>query len=80
MTITDDGKGFRTKAVLSDKRKGRLGLLGMKERLEMVGGKLIINSIPGKGTTLRTEMPFGSRTVGGGGKTRRSRPLMPNFD
>jgi PAS domain S-box-containing protein len=68
MTITDDGKGFRTKAVLSDKRKGRLGLLGMKERLEMVGGKLIINSIPGKGTTLRTEMPFGSRTVGGGAK------------
>jgi len=37
----------------------RLGLLGMRERLEMVGGRFEIASAPGQGTTITAEMPFG---------------------
>jgi len=36
----------------------------MRERLEMVGGRFEIESVPGQGTTVTTEMPFGK-----GGKT-----------
>ena len=52
LTITDDGKSFDVKRVLRTKGNGRLGLLGMRERLEMVGGKFSIKSTPGQGTTV----------------------------
>ena len=45
LSITDDGKGFDS----SIQRK-TLGLLGMKERAQMIGGTLTINSKPCKGT------------------------------
>src|ERR1041384_5735430 len=51
LRIKDNGKGFPTDRVLHAKRGKRLGLLGMKERLEMVGGNFTIESAPGKGTT-----------------------------
>jgi signal transduction histidine kinase len=44
--------------VLHAKRNKRLGLLGMRERVEMVGGSLRIESAPGQGTTIRAEIPF----------------------
>jgi PAS domain S-box-containing protein len=65
MEIEDDGKGFQTERVLQAKARKRLGLLGMRERVEMVGGTFSIESIPGKGTTVHAEIPFG----GAGGKT-----------
>jgi signal transduction histidine kinase len=40
------------------KNPKRLGLVGMKERMEMVGGGLTIESAPGKGTTVRAQVPF----------------------
>ncbi len=48
LTISDDGKGFVTNSV----NKKTLGLLGMKERSLSIGGKLMIESEPGKGTTV----------------------------
>src|ERR1035441_8133083 len=36
----------------------RLGLLGMRERVEMVGGTFCIASAPGEGTTIEVEVPF----------------------
>ena len=36
----------------------RLGLLGMRERLEMVGGKFGVESTPGKGTTITAQVPL----------------------
>src|ERR1041384_2131118 len=51
LEIRDNGRGFPTDRVLHAKRGKRLGLLGMKERLEMVGGNFTIESAPGKGTT-----------------------------
>lgn len=57
MEISDNGKSFPIRKVLQTKTK-RLGLVGMRERVEMVGGNLTIESTPGKGTTVRAEIPF----------------------
>jgi signal transduction histidine kinase len=46
--------------VLFAKRHQRLGLLGMRERVEMVGGSFSVESAPGKGTTIRSQIPFGN--------------------
>jgi two-component system sensor histidine kinase DegS len=59
MEIHDDGKSFSVERVLADLRIQRLGLLGMRERVEMVGGSFTIESARGKGTTVRAEIPFG---------------------
>jgi signal transduction histidine kinase len=58
MKIKDDGKGFETERVLSARRGQRLGLLGMRERLDMVGGKFTVTSRPGKGTTVLAQVPL----------------------
>jgi len=58
MEISDNGKSFQVDKILSAKNHKRLGLIGMKERIEMVGGSLAIESAPGKGTTVRAEVPF----------------------
>ena len=50
LTITDDGKSFDMKRVLRMKGNGRLGLLGMRKRLQMDGGKFSVKSTPGHGT------------------------------
>ena len=52
MKIKDDGKSFEVERVLHGRGNKRLGLLGMRERLEMIGGHLEIESVPGKGTTV----------------------------
>ena len=50
--IEDDGRGFGT----GDKSSG-LGLLGMRERIALVDGRLEVESTPGSGTTLSIEVP-----------------------
>ena len=50
--IEDDGRGFDAMA----EHEG-LGLLGIRERLQLIGGKLTIESGPTSGTTLRAEVP-----------------------
>ncbi len=59
MTIGDDGKSFQVQRVLLARGSKRLGLLGMRERLEMVGGRFEVESAPGKGTTITAQIPFG---------------------
>lgn len=58
MDVHDDGKSFQVQQALSSQTNKRLGLLGMRERVEMVGGILVIESSPGQGTTVRAEIPF----------------------
>ncbi len=58
MEVHDNGKSFEVPKMLSAKTNPRLGLLGMRERIEMVGGTLTIDSSPGKGTTVRAEIPL----------------------
>lgn len=57
MEIVDDGIGFKPSGGSLTRKGRRLGLLGMRERMEMVGGTLTIQSAPGHGTTLRAEFP-----------------------
>lgn len=57
MEITDNGRGFSPEEKLKgQKRSGRLGLLGMQERLRLVGGTFAIDSSPGRGTRVRVEL------------------------
>ena len=63
MDVHDNGKSFSVKSTLSPKTNQRLGLLGMRERVEMVGGTLHIESAPGHGTTVRAEIPFGRKGI-----------------
>jgi signal transduction histidine kinase len=58
MQIKDDGKSFSVEQRLQAKGNKRLGLLGMKERIEMVGGTFCVESAPGEGTTIEVEIPF----------------------
>ena len=51
--IEDDGRGFDPDAT----REG-MGLDGMRERLGLIGGRLTIESRPGRGTTLVAKVPL----------------------
>jgi PAS domain S-box-containing protein len=58
MKIHDNGKSFHVERILNSKGRQRLGLLGMRERVEMVGGSFGVESAPGKGTTIEVKFPF----------------------
>ncbi len=58
MDIHDNGQSFNVEKTLLASSNKRLGLVGMKERIEMVGGSLVIRSVPDRGTTVRAEIPF----------------------
>jgi signal transduction histidine kinase len=55
LTIQDDGKGF-TKGREFDTQS--LGLLGMRERANLVGGEINIESAPDKGTRIALKVPL----------------------
>ncbi len=57
LIVQDDGRSFDVARTLHVKRYKRLGLLGMRERIEMVGGRFGVESTPGHGTTVRAEIP-----------------------
>jgi len=58
VTVCDDGKGFKMPESVGDlARTGQLGLVGMHERAQLLGGRLTIRSEPGRGTTLTLEVP-----------------------
>jgi signal transduction histidine kinase len=52
LVVSDDGHGFDT-----DAEHGGFGLVGMRERVALAGGRLEIESRPGGGTILRAELP-----------------------
>ena len=54
--IEDDGVGFRVERV----RDGALGLVGMRERVGLLGGRFEVESAPGSGTTIVAELPHDS--------------------
>jgi signal transduction histidine kinase len=79
MKIKDDGKSFKVERVLPANGGKRLGLLGMRERLEMIGGHLDIESAPGKGTTIIAQIPLG-KLRGGGALTQSVETKRPESD
>ncbi|MGB6473991.1 MAG: ATP-binding protein [Candidatus Sulfotelmatobacter sp.] len=55
--VHDDGVGFDAPSVLSSKKRNGLGLVGIRERLNAVGGALQIDSMVGQGTELLVKIP-----------------------
>jgi signal transduction histidine kinase len=57
LLVEDDGRGFDP----AEPHEGRLGLVGMRERAQLAGGRLEIRSAPGTGTTVRLQLehPYG---------------------
>ena len=53
VVVEDDGRGFDPRTT----RTGSLGFVGMRERVELVGGRLTVESAPGAGTTIAAEVP-----------------------
>lgn len=59
LTLCDDGRGFSLGAVLGGgSRERRLGLLGMRERVHLLGGRLDVVSAPGRGTRVTARVPL----------------------
>ena len=60
--VRDDGYGFDVDEAISSKERPRgLGLLGMKERIEILKGTLKISSYPGGGTEIDINIPINWR-------------------
>ncbi|GIN12025.1 MULTISPECIES: sensor histidine kinase [Shouchella] len=53
LVIRDDGKGFD----LSERKESSFGLIGMKERVNMLNGKMTIHSKPQEGTNILIQLP-----------------------
>jgi signal transduction histidine kinase len=64
MKIKDDGKSFQVERVLNGKGSKHLGVLGMRERLEMIGGSFEVESAPGAGTSITAQIPLGTTARG----------------
>jgi signal transduction histidine kinase len=57
VTVEDDGVGFDLTASDRIDSEHRLGLIGIRERVSRLGGQLLLESAPGKGTRLTVELP-----------------------
>ncbi|MFO8010014.1 MAG: PAS domain S-box protein [Dehalococcoidia bacterium] len=58
ISVQDNGKGFDAPDSMADlPRYGKLGLAGMEDRAQLLGGTVEIISSPNKGTTVRVELP-----------------------
>lgn len=61
LTVYDNGQGFVPLPKLTNLvNQNKLGLIGMQERVESIGGSFEIHSGPGQGTTIRIKVPFPS--------------------
>jgi PAS domain S-box-containing protein len=59
LTVEDDGCGFDLEKVENlPATERRLGLLGMKERVRLAGGSLVLETSPGAGTTVLVRLPI----------------------
>jgi signal transduction histidine kinase len=58
LTVKDNGRGFNAEEAMDDlPHNGKLGLMGMQERVWLLGGTMEIISKSGEGTTLRFKIP-----------------------
>ena len=64
--VEDDGVGFDlTQGFSSNTPKQSMGLLGIKERTELLGGTLVIDTKPGGGTRVLVEVPVDWEQIDG---------------
>ncbi len=59
LAVDDDGSGFDATAI----PPGHLGIAGMRARAEKIGGRLTVDSRPGRGTTIEAIVPAAERPV-----------------
>ena len=57
LKISDDGRAFTPERVAEAQNDGHLGLLGIRERAELLGGLLLLEAVPGQGTTIHVKIP-----------------------
>jgi signal transduction histidine kinase len=71
-SVTDDGQGFEPETTLIEAaRRGHLGLVGMHERVHMLGGRTQIDSRPGGPTVVSVNLPPAPRSA-----SRRALPAV----
>ena len=58
LVVSDNGKGFNKENVKSHDLDGGYGLLSIKERVDLLNGKLDVISTPGKGTKIFASIPL----------------------
>jgi signal transduction histidine kinase len=59
--IEDDGQGFDVEATFARRQDGApFGLMGMRERVDLLNGTLVVESSPGEGTSVRVRVPLQS--------------------
>ena len=64
LTITDNGKGFNVEQAESRaKIHSQFGLIGMRERVQLLQGEMDIRSNPGQGTKIQITVPIEAKTV-----------------
>ncbi len=56
LSVRDDGAGFDPEAETDG-----FGLMGMRERVQLLGGELLLDSAPGQGTTVKASIPVARR-------------------
>jgi signal transduction histidine kinase len=57
-TISDDGRGFEVDTVMDNyEQRGSLGMVNIRERTELIGGELTVESVPGQGTRFTISVP-----------------------
>ena len=61
MVISDNGGGFDTSAVNDGDTRAGFGLVGMAERVRMLGGTFNIKSAAGKGTRISITVPVSDK-------------------
>lgn len=78
MEISDDGQGFDVADIAQSHKRNRLGVLGMRERVEMVGGTFSVTSSPGQPTKVLVEMPAAAASNKESPKKPKKSPAPPS--
>jgi signal transduction histidine kinase len=77
MTVSDNGIGL-TKA--GGQKPGSFGLVGIEERVRILGGKCVISSLPNAGTTVHVSLPAADNLLSLGYAPASATALHPAFD
>lgn len=58
LCVEDDGRGFKPAEILEPQKGRAWGLIGIQERVALLGGEVSIESAPGKGSTISVSVPY----------------------
>jgi signal transduction histidine kinase len=61
LVVADDGRGFSSESLSRRREEGHLGLTLLADLAAEAGGRLDLDSAPGRGTRVEMEVPLGGR-------------------